>query len=177
MEEYLRKLKIIDSFTTALKISKSDFINKLTSITDKGNTDFFSDALDIFSANKKEYIGQIDYNSFKIKRRKKFFDTKMNLAVATGTINQHNDQLLIDIEISGFNQFFILYYVLITIFYVLFIFAIGSEDNGIPVFVFPFILLHALLMYSIPYFIMRRSVKNLKYELERELYYLTRQVV
>jgi hypothetical protein len=38
----------------------------------------------------------------------------------------------------------------------------------------PFIVFHATVMMGMPYLFMRRSVKKLKYDLEREFYFLTR---
>lgn len=174
MKVLLRKLKLIDNLTTELEISRTEFVEKLSAITDKGDTGMFSDTFDVFSNSKNELKGEVNYNGFKIKRRRRVFDSTLNVAVASGTINEHNGHLTIESEINGFNNFVIFFYVFIFVFYSIFIFGTSSNNNP-GFFETQFILLHATLMISIPYFLMRRSVKRLKYELEREFFYLTKK--
>jgi hypothetical protein len=42
----------------------------------------------------------------------------------------------------------------------------GNEDG----WALPFILFHAAFMFGIPYFIMRRSLRSTKYDIERDIY-------
>ena len=175
MKDILRKLKLIDNLTTDLEISRTEFVEKLSAITDRGDTGMFSDTFDVFSSSKNELKGQVNFEGFKLKRRRRFFDTNLNMAVASGTINEHNGHLTIESEINGFNNFFIVFYIFLIVFYSFFIFGFGSSDNNMEFFAIPFLILHGTLMFSIPYFMMRRSVKRLKYELEREFFYLTKQ--
>lgn len=174
MKEFLKRLKLIDRMTTTLQISKVEFVNRLNEITDQGSTGIFSDSFDIFSSSNNEFKGQVNFDNFKIKRRRRFFDTNMNFAVANGTFIENNGQLTIETELNGFNNFFILFYVLLILFYSFFIFGLIASDNNIEFIAIPFIILHATFMFALPYFIMRRSVKRLKYELEREFFYLTK---
>lgn len=160
--------------TTTLRISKADFSNRLNSITDQRGTGMFSDMFDSFSSSKNEFKGQIGYDNFKLKRRRRFFDSGANMAVANGTFLEINGELTIETEISGFHDFYIAIYIIVIIIYALFIFGISTNiETGI--FVLPFILLHATFMFVIPYFVTRRSVKRLKYELKREFFYLTKK--
>lgn len=174
MEDFLKKLKLIDYLTTNLQISKTEFVQRLSLITDEGNTGIFSNTFDAFSSSKNEFKGQVNHNGFTLKRRTRFFDTNMNMAVANGTLTENNGKLTVETEINGFNNFFIIFYVFLIIFYSLFIFSFSSSDNNVEFFAIPFLLLHGTLMFSMPYFMMRRSVKRLKYELEREFFYLTK---
>ncbi len=174
MEEFLKKIKLIDYLTTNLQISRTEFVNRLTSITDQGGIGMFSETFDAFSSSKNEFKGEVSLNGFRIKRRSRFFDTNINTAIANGTITEDNHQLVITTEINGFRNFFIIFYLFLVIFYSIFIFGFTSSDNNDGFFVIPFILLHGTLMFSLPYFMMRRSVKRLKYELEREFFYLTK---
>jgi len=94
----------------------------------------------------------------------------MNTAIANGTITEDNQQLVIATEINGFRNFFIIFYLFIIIFYLIIIFAITRTDNSQRIFLLShFLLLHGTLMFSLPYFMMRRSVKRLKYELEKRI--------
>ena len=175
MRDFLIKLKLIDFLTTNLPIDRTTFVQKLSLITDEGSTSMFSDNFDVFSSSKNELKGQVNYEGFKLKRRRRFFDTNMNMAIATGTLMEKNDQLIIETEINGFNNFFIVFYVLLIIFYSMFIFGFSnSSDNNVDFIAIPFLILHGTLMFSMPYFMMRRSVKKLKYELDREFFYLTK---
>lgn len=175
MDDLLKRLKLIDNLTTSLQISKAEFVNSLNKITDEGNTGMMSDTFDIFSSSKNEFKGEITPHNFKIKRRRRLFDTNGNFAVANGTFSENNGQLTIETEINGFNNFFIFFYAFLIIFYCIFIFGflIGEDKEGL--IAIPFIIFHALFMFGIPYFLMRRSVKRLKYELEREFFYLTKE--
>jgi hypothetical protein len=174
MKEFLKKIKLIDYLRTELQISRNEFVDKLNSIVDEGGTGFFSGPFDTFSSSKNEFKGRISYDGFKIKRRRRFIDTNINLATANGVFSEQNGKLVIETEINGFSGFIIPFYIFLIIFYSIFFFSIGFEKNNSGIVVLPFIMLHAAFMFGIPYFMMRRSVKRLKYELEREFYYLTK---
>ncbi|MEL6391313.1 MAG: hypothetical protein AAFR97_01085, partial [Bacteroidota bacterium] len=91
-----------------------------------------------------------------------------------GHFRQEREQLIIDIEVDSLSRQMVFFYLIITFAYISLLttmIAFGSETD-IPVFVLPFMLIHAALMFGIPYFLMRRSVKRMKYELERELFFI-----
>ncbi len=163
--------------TTNIDIQKSQFVSKFSQIVDEGSTGFFFDTFDIFTSSENEYKGQVGIEGFKIKRRRKLFDMGMNLAVARGTYRQDNEKLIIETEINGFSGIMIPFYVFAIIFYSIFIAGFLMSDNfdgNGAGFALPFIFIHAALMFGIPYFVMRRSAKRMKYELEREFYYMTK---
>jgi len=173
MKAFLKKLNIIDNLQTELEIQKIDFVGTLRKHVDEDSTGIFSDMSDAFSSSKNEYKGAVTMNGFKIKRRRKFFDMNMNMAVAKGTYTQHGDKLIIDTEINGFHNMMIPFYIFCIIIYAVFIVGFMFGE-GAPLFALPFLLIHGAFMMGIPYFIMRRSTKRLKYELEREFFYFTK---
>jgi hypothetical protein len=173
MKETLQKLKLIDYLKTDLPINRMQFIDRLSSITDPGETGMFSGPFESFSSSKNELKGKVNYDGFTLKRRKKFFDSNANMAVATGKIFEQHGRLTVETEINGFNNFFIVIYAFLIIIYAAAIFGI-ARTNSASFFTIPFLLLHGTFMFLIPYFMMRRSVKKLKYELEREFFYLTK---
>ena len=177
MKQFLRTIKVVDQFTTEIEINKQDFIDRLQANVDRKELGFFSDSTDIFSSSKNDFKGIVGHEKFKIKRKRKFFDFNVNLAVAKGTYRQKGDNLLIEAEINGFTTLMIPFYVFLIIFYTIFVVSMFKVDaNESNVFsVFPFILFHALFMFGLPYFFMRSSTKRLKHELEREFYYLTKK--
>ena len=73
--------------------------------------------------------------------------------------------------IKFFYIFIIVFYL---IFLVFFLFTSFFEKDTVPFIVLPFILVHAMLMLGIPYFVMHRSVSRMKYELERDFHFWTR---
>ena len=177
MKELLKKLKLIDYLQTELLSQKNDFVNKLRSNVDPGSTGIFSDSFEAFSSSKNEYKGEVGINGFRIKRRRKLFDMNMNFAVANGTYTQKDDKLIIDTEINGFHGMMIPFYIFCVVIYGVFIVGFLSADEiegNASEFAFPFIIIHAAFMMGMPYFIMRRSTKRLKHELEREFFYLTK---
>ena len=54
-------------------------------------------------------------------------------------------------------------------------FIFMADNSKIEIgFVFPFLVVHAAFMFGVPYFMMRRSTNRMKYQLEREFYYMTK---
>ena len=176
MNELLKKLKLIDYLKTELQIDKNEFAKQLSLVTDRESVGMFLNPFDVFSTSKNEFRGQVNEYGFKLQRRRRLFDTNGNMAVATGKLFEKDGQLTIETEINGFNNFFIFFYAILIVFYSIFI-IVGFifPNDGVGFFIIPFILLHATLMFALPYFMMRRSVKRLKYELEREFFYLTKK--
>lgn len=177
MKEFLKKIKLIDFLHTELEISKNEFVSNLKAQVDEGSTSLIFGSFDMFSSGKNQYRGEVHDNGFKIKRKKKAFDMNVNLAVASGKILQKDDRLIINTEINGFNDFMVPFYIICIVIYGLFLsvpFEADNEGSPGPGFILPFMSVHAIFMMGIPYFIMRRSVKRLKYDLEREFFYLTK---
>jgi hypothetical protein len=171
MKETLKKLKLIESFTTELNISRSEFIERLRAITDKGDTNIFADMRDALSFCNNEFKGQIHYAGFELKMRKEMFEPNLNMAVATGTIHERDGHVWVETEIDGFHDFFIVYYVGLTAFCIIFIISMMNSDSAIGLAPSLFLLFIALLMFAIPYFLIRYDVKRLKDELERAFFY------
>jgi pilus assembly protein TadC len=174
MKEFLIRLKLIEHLTSRLDISKISFVNRLSEITDRGDTGLLSDTFDVFSSSKNEFKGEVTFENFKIKRRRKFFNTNMSYAVANGTFLEHEGKLIVETEISGLTNYLIFFYGFLIVIYSIFILSFLLTGNKEGFFALPFILLHAAFMFLVPYFLIRRSVKRLKYDLEREFFYLTK---
>lgn len=177
MNDFLKKLKLLEHQSIDIEIQKAEFISKLKQQVDVGSLGIFSDTADLFSSSKNQYKGEVGAEGFKIKRKRKFFDLNWNIAVASGRYRQENERLIIETEINGFNGVMIPFYLILLVFYtVFFITSLWSiqDGNGAGLFL-PFILFHALFMFGIPFLIMRRSVSRMKHELEREFFYLTKK--
>ncbi len=178
MRRFLEKIKLIEHLSTELEIQKNEFIKNFKNQVDEGNIGPFSGAFEAFSLSKNEYKGHVGYDGFRIKRRRRFFDMNMNLAIAKGNYRQKGNNLIIETEINGFRGMMVPFYIFLIVFYAIFIFGFFSTGNfeGAPKgFLGAFILIHAAFMFGIPYFIMRRGTKRFKHELEREFYYMTKK--
>ena len=178
MKEFLRKLKIIEHFSTEIEIEQAEFVSRLQNIVDNAGTGLFANAFDAFSANNKIYKGFVDFEGFKIKRRKTFFDTNISLAKAEGSFSQNGKTLMIEAEINGFTLEIKIMYVGILLFLVAIIttilFAKNGNKNTSPVTFLPIFLFQGIIFLVVPYFLMRKSISRMKYELEREFFYLTK---
>lgn len=181
MEKLLHKLKLKDNFTITVQIMKSDFINKLRRNMDEGSTSTTFAFTEAFSSSKHNYIGSVSGNEFVLRKRLRFFDANKGGAIAKGKMRQEEENLIIDIEVNGFKKSIIFFFAAITFFYVFFIGMTGfmtfmdTKDSNLPFFVIPFILLHAVMMYCIPIYVIRRSVKNIKNDLEKDFFYFTKK--
>ena len=176
MKEFLRKIKLIETFVTELQIEKNDLIRKFKQHVDEANPGTLNDLLDAFSSSKKEFKGTVEMDTFKIKRRKRFFDSSLPL-VAEGTYRQKDESLVIEAEINGFPKIMIFFCGLLILFYLIALastIAASMEEWRMATIAVPFLFIHAAFMFGIPYFIMRRSVKRMKHDLEREFYYMTK---
>lgn len=174
----LTKLKLIHQVEIELLVQKTDFVKRLSEQVTPGKIGYFAEMLDGFAfRNKQEYRGEVTLDGFKIKKRKKMFDTSMNLAQATGTYVQKDEKLLLNIEINGFSRLMVPYYLFCLLIYLFFFvgyFTVDEIGGNFPSLFLPFIIIHALFMLGLPYILMRRSMKKLTYDLEREFVYLTK---
>lgn len=173
MEDFLRNIKLIDDFSTTLNISKSEFVSTLRNNVDQADIDgMFSSAFEAFTSSDNMFKGQVDSKGFKIRKRRRFFEKNFGYTKAFGTYRERGDMLIINTKISAWNNFMFFWLCIVIVFYLIFIstlFTSGTSD-GVGFVALPFIIIHSLLMLVIPYFMMRKSVKKMKQELEREFF-------
>ena len=173
MNNFLRKIQLIKDITIQLPVSKIDFIQKFRNNVDESDLSFVP--FEVFQSSTNEYKGNISNNEFELKKRRKLFDTNYSFAKVTGHLSENNNLLNINAEINGFKKRMIFFLAIMIIFYSIFIFgsllSVDSNPNPVPFFVLPFMLVHMFIMIGVPYFIIRRSVKRMVYDLERDLHY------
>ncbi|WPO79053.1 hypothetical protein [Flavobacterium sp. KACC 22761] len=173
MDDFLRKLQLIKDITIQLPISKIDFIQKFRNHVDQSDLGF--SPFEVFESSRNEYKGNISNNIFELKKRRKLFDTNYSFAKVIGQFSENSNHLNINAEIRGFRKRMLFLVGMLLLFYSIFIIAsffTPSGDSGPGAYFFlPFILFHMSLMLGIPYFIIRRSVKRMIYDLERDLHY------
>ncbi|MDQ6531576.1 hypothetical protein [Flavobacterium sp. LHD-85] len=171
MTDFLRKIHLVKDISIQLPVSKIDFIQKFRSHVDESDLSFVP--FEVFQSSRNEYKGNISNNYFELKKRRKLFDTNYSFAKVTGTFKEDNNQLNINAEINGFRKimFFVLGVVLLFYLIALFSSIFIPSDNSPPFIFFPFLLFHMFVMLGIPYFVIRRSVKRMIYDIERDLHY------
>jgi hypothetical protein len=178
MDDFLRKIKVLDSVSMELNVSKMEFVRLFEMNVDESDLGFSDSFFEAFSSSKNEYKGNIDADKFRLRRRQKLFDTnKSFMSIAMGSLVEKENKLIIEAEIKGISKYFKFFFIAIIFFYSIFIISftvIPRQDDFFPLAVLPFILMHALFMLGIPYFIMKRSVSRLKYDLERDFHFWTK---
>ncbi len=174
MKNFLKKIKLVDTLVLELSIKKEEFKQRLEANIDVVGSNILGD---LFNSTKYQYNGKVEGDSFQLKRKKKLFDTTINHAKAKGLLTEVGDKLTVDTEINGFHGQWVVIGVFILLFYpILLSFLMVQEEMlGMEkVFTLSFIVGHGFLMVGILYFMMRSSVKKMKYDLEREFFFLAR---
>ena len=175
MKEYLRKLKLVDTLSMEIDISQIEFVEKLQNIVDKGSIGLFAEPFEMLNSGKNEYKGQVNFEGFKIRKRRKFFDSISSISSAEGAFFEQNSKLRIDIEINCFSSFLIPVLIFLVILYSISLVTILGSDGETALIAIPFLLIHGTILTTLPYFMMRRSIQKLKYDLEREFIYISRK--
>lgn len=174
MENLLRRLGLIVDHQMELPVEKGEFASILRQNVDAGGGLF-----EVFSSSKNIFKGYVDLRGFELKKRRKLFTRRHNLTKATGTFSQLGDKLRIDTKFNAFHWSMSLYYFFVIVFYAIFLSVFLFTDSfpreDMPPFLPIFLLLHAAIMFAIPYFLMKSSIKQMQHELEREFFYLLQQ--
>ena len=171
MKELLRRIHVIDDIHVELDIQKNEFVNNLNAHLDEGSMSVLTDSVDVFTPNNKKYKGHVTADEFKIKLRRKFFDPKMNISIATGGLTQHGDILEIKGEVNGWNGLIIPFYIFLLCVYLVFLGWFLYDRNlhsSLPPTVIPILVAHLVFAIGAPYYLMRKSTKTLKEELEQD---------
>lgn len=176
MNNFLKRIGLIQSTKIDLKTNKPDFVRLLHQNIDESDLGFGSSFLEAFSSSKNDFKGYVSSNGFKIRRKRKMFQQNMGIAVATGTFRQKGELLEIDTEINGFSNWMIFFYAFVMLFYLAFlsIFFFASESPDF--FFIPIIIIHASFMLGLPYFFAKKAVSSTKRDLEKEFIYLMNKV-
>lgn len=175
IKKYLIKLKIIDYTSFKIEANKTEFGEKLKKVVDKeGN--FFSTMFEAFSSSSNVFKGTVGFDKFELKHKQKIFDNTALLSKAKGTFRQERENIIFDVEINGWSNYMIIFIGFIAIFYLIAIPTIAFTDNSAMSFIIlPALLLHGIFMLGIPFFLIRKSVKNLKTNIEKEFFYIAKR--
>ena len=183
MEEFLKKTKLIDDFIIFLNVDKNKFATALRNQVDEKDIDgLFSSAFEVFSTNKKRYKGFVNFNEFKIRKKRSFGNRKFGNIKAIGRLSQNGEKLKVSTKINGWNNFMLFYFGITLVFYTIFIFfflsniGLSEGENSVFYIFIPFIIIHALLMFGLPIYQIRKGVASFKRELEREFHFIVSKI-
>lgn len=177
MENLIRKLKLKDDLTTTLSLTKIEFVSALRNQVDiSDNIDgFFSGAFEAFSSSENLYKGTVNHNNFKIRKRRRFNERQFGNIKAIGRFHENNDKLIVTTEINAWSNYMLFYYGAIIVFYAFFI-GFFNNFKFDDFFFVPFIAIHALFMFGLPIYHMRKGVIKMKQDLEREFHFIVSKI-
>jgi len=177
MKKIFEKLGLSEHITTELTLPKNEFIDKFKEMVDEREKGFFAGSPARPSTGREEFEGKVYENGFRVKRKKKSFEFTINEAVATGNFEQQGDKWVLKTEISGFSRKMIPFYLFIIPFYIVFIYAFLTSpdlDTEYRTYVALILFSSAILMFFLPYILMRNDTQSLKHDLEKEFFYILR---
>ena len=167
----VHKLGLRTTLDLRLPTDRATFARTLSKAVIESDLGFFADLQGLFRGGEEEFLGYVRLNTFKLKQRRRFFDFNQTSAVAEGNFLEEGDKLRVRATITGLSTGMVAAFVALTIFYGVLLTVVFSTAQ-LPVIVYPFILLQALLFFGVPYLLARRSVRGMRRQLEREFHYL-----
>lgn len=169
MKELLKRLQLIAYLNIDLEISQLTFYNRFSSIVDAPPKGLFR----TLDKGNKEYIGKVYIDNFKIKRRKRFFEPNFYSSLMKGIVKGNDKTVTVQIEVNGINTHILLLFAIILIVYTVFMTALFFRTHTTWYEVL-FISIHGILMLFFLYKTTVRNIKRVIYNMERELYFLTK---
>jgi len=154
----------------ALKMNDVEFLNQFKEIIEYSELSFVNNTLDVLSFSKLKYRGKLSKTRFLIKKRRKFNELGLSIAIGEGFLHHDGKSLIINIKVSAFKGVMLLAFIygifLIFMMTAISIVVISEEGvEGITVIMGVFI---AAVFSLIPYLIMRDGARKLLTHLEQD---------
>jgi len=171
MEDFLRRIKLIQDSSLKLSITNSKFISSLKENVEESDiTNMFSGVFEVFSSNEKEYKGLIDNRGFHIRKKRKLFRKNRTSINAKGTIRTNGDHLIVNTSIRAFSVnriiIFAMFFVCYNVFIIYQVWGIDTFNNlmgNLPVF----FIMALFLIPIIAWFSLKSEVSKMKKDLEK----------
>ena len=173
MSSFLERIKLKTSYEVEYPIGQEEFTALFKENVDYGDTSL--QPFEALKSSENDYVGDISKYGFKLRRRRRMFDFNQNLSIVSGEFLGLTRNITIRLTINAFRKILLIPLILLLLLYAVgivvgIIFSI-REDSAIITYILPPVLIHGLLMFGIPYFLMRRSVRKMKKEIDREFTY------
>lgn len=165
MKTLLDRIGLRDHLRLELQLGRQVFVNKLYQAVEPAAGSISANPFESTPGAKQAFKGKVRYEGFTLWQRKRFYD-RSSTAIAKGSYSEEGGKQILSVEISCCSPGIIVFYIFVIGFYTFFFLTKGSHMNFL---LFLIMTIHACLMIWLPYRLMRKSVRQLKYRLEREL--------
>ncbi|MBK6950583.1 MAG: hypothetical protein IPH24_00685 [Crocinitomicaceae bacterium] len=169
MSNWLDKLGLSEDLSLKYYVRHEDFVEQMQKFTDS-DQGLFSGAFDAFSSSKVDYRGTINISEFSIRKKKRLFDSLSGIPLISGTIQNEKNGTRLLVNVCAFTGILkYMFWLLCSIYIAAAIFlafsGLAAKFGFMP---FVFLLLHAILMFGVFYFMLRRSVSKVSENLDRD---------
>jgi hypothetical protein len=169
MDKILSKIGLIEEFSMEIPIPVDELVIKMNEIVDE-------DVYKVFPSGKNNYKGKIDIKGFTIRKVLKSFDTDNSNVTVYGSFIGRNEDTLIKVKTVGYDAFMKFWYCVACLILILILsFILTSIIKNDFDFRLLLILIFCVFILLMPYISMKLGVQKMKYNLERDLYYLTKK--
>lgn len=156
-QRWVSRLKFEHQFSIPLDMEKMEF---LSLIDDNIDEDRGLQLFESISPRLKPYKGFINPNGFKVRRRRRAFESNSEMARITGTVKSDLRQTVLNVHI-GFDELklkVILGFILFTYVAVLALLLTTNVNDGISLL--PLLMVgHGLLIFGILFFVLRYQIR------------------
>lgn len=175
MSGFWENLKLYQSHTIEINIEREEFVKRLKQNVSPKRGPFLFQFFDVLSPEIKTYEGVVKEESFEIRKPFNYFLINSPTALITGKLKQKEETLVIDLEVSGVINMFLLPMILFPFFCLAVIIGSFSGNLRTDSIMGVFSLLFTLPIIVIPYLIMKQMTQLTIYDVERELFYIAKR--
>jgi len=179
MNNFGRKIGLIQCFETTLTISEEEFIRRFKFQFGKTQSNLITRAFGFLHSKNKPLYGEIKDRKLILTQNIIGVNNRIGKVTASGGYVINGDQIAIRGDVSSYNWQSKLMLISTAILYAMLLIAsaltaISSQKSDFPVqIVLPFVLLHGVFMYGMFYRFSIKVVKAMKNNVIKELYSLT----
>lgn len=165
MEIFLRQIKLSSKFSLTLPINGNELVNKLSNLTIPETT-----LIEVIGNSGKLFVGQVNLTDLSIRPKRTF--GQRNFIYSTKLIARLNStassvKIEGEIQLTKFHPLMMLssmaiYFIIVAVSFV--------QDNAFGTIG---LLVQAIFMLGVFYFVFRNAIKTSKEYFEKELYFLT----
>ena len=171
MNDFFKKIKLIQTFSIVIPMERIEFVKLCRQKIERKEDSISTMLMEYFTKRKHKYVGIVEHKGISIRKRKTFFSFSKNSCLIKGTFREKNNLLYLETEIKGFSNNVIIVYlsiVLLALYYVGYNLFFKSPD---PLFsIISALILQAVLLFGVPYFIIKLRIKGIKAEFEQDIY-------
>jgi hypothetical protein len=158
MDTFLRQINLLRDFSLTLPINGQKLVNKLSVVTIPEST-----LIEVIGNSDKLFVGQVDLTEISLRPKKAFGQSNFIYATRlTAKVNSSATTTKIEGRISLTKSYPLMILSFMTIFFLVAIISF-VQDQDIDILVL------ALLMTALTYFIFRNAIKTSKNFFEKEL--------